>query len=102
MKKIILLLILCPSLIWANHENIEFDSWSQHSSQVILVYVYNKLSKTSINANSYSFEVKFNDGTSRIYRTDSYDYCSPQSECTWRIDFTTPKDPITLRLVHTN
>jgi len=99
MKTLLALLLLIPSLSWGEH-NIIFDGWSIHGPKTLFIRVYNNTSNMSLGASNYSFEVEFDDGSLRVYNTESYDFCPPKNECTWRINFTTPKNAKTMRFIH--
>ena len=99
MKTLLALLLLVPSLSWGNHNMIEFDRWKIHNSQLLWVMVYNK-TKYDLNASRFSFEVNFEDGSSRIYNTENDSWCPARNECTWYIRFTQPNKPKTFRLIH--
>ena len=93
-------MLLIPTLSSGSHGLIEFDGWTIKDSKTLWDNVYNKSSFASLYADKFSFEIKFKDGNSRIYNTESLSVCPPRTECIWRIHFTSPKKPETLRLFH--
>lgn len=97
---IIIFLLFITSKSSANHNTIEFDGWKSggsYNSPVIRIYYKN--SSSFVLPENYKWEVTFEDGKSRIYKTHG-EPCLALKECTWFIRFNKKRYPKTIGLRH--
>ena len=96
---IIIFLLFFTSKSSANHDTIEFDGWrSSGGYNSPAIRIYNKNSPYVMPQN-YKWEVTFEDGKSRIYKTHG-EPCLALKECTWFIRFNKKRYPKTIGLRH--